>query len=119
MGTPVQPTDDAFEQAMRRKKLQEGIAQGIGGQPAPSATPSPAPSPTPTPQPQSSPLDRGKLKLSMGMPESSLTPEEKAALAAEQINAQPAASPAGSPGPAEPGFLQRMMSAMSAIGLGG
>jgi len=55
----------------------------------------------------------------MGMPESSLTPEEQAALAAEQINAQPAASPAGSPGPAEPGFLQRMMSAISAIGLGG
>jgi hypothetical protein len=46
-----------------------------------------------------------------------LTPEEEAAVAAEQIRLeQEQAAVAPAPAPAEPGFLQQMM---SAIGLGG
>ena len=114
MGTPISPVDDAFEQAMRRKRLQEELAQGVGGAPAPAPTPEATPAPA-VAQPAADPLSTAKLKLSMGMTEDNLTPEEQAAIAAEQLVPAPApAAPA--PAAGEQGFMSKMLGMM---GLGG
>jgi hypothetical protein len=66
-------------------------------------------------EPAADPLSTAKLKLSMGMTEDNLTPEEQAALAAEQLVPVAPAAPAA-PAAGEEGYLQKFL---SMIGMGG
>ena len=116
MGTqvPVDPNDPlVYAQELEKKRKLLGALGGTA--PAAEATPSPSPPPAAVAEPAADPLSTAKLKLSMGMTEDNLTPEEQAALAAEQLVPVAPAAPAA-PAAGEEGYLQKFL---SMIGMGG
>ena len=117
MGTTLTAPVDPFEEAMRRKRMQEGLVQATGG--AAASVPSPQPELAAAPSVGQPPVDHlsvAKLKQGIG---AQLSPEEEAALAAESLQQQPAmpAAPAG-PAAGEQGYMAKFMS-MLGLGAGG
>ena len=113
-GTPLTAPVDPFEEAMKRKRIQEGIAQAAGGAAPTSEDPVQTleqQPPAAVAEPAVDHLSVAKLKQGIG---AALTPEEEAALAAEQLQVPPVQTP--QPAGGDQGYLARFM---QMLGMGG
>lgn len=112
MGTD--PAMLAEELAKRNRALAGATGNAAAPAAAPAATPAPAEAPVAAAPDY---LSQARTKLGLGMTEANLTPEEQAALAAEQLNAQnAAAAQPAAPAAGQEGFVAKLL---GMLGLGG